>query len=169
MTGLAGTRAGPGPVPGRPRPGSPGLRRLGSGPGTGSPGRNKAATLCKPSPGGMLRPHCPAEPREAAREGLPCAPQGRHKFPKRRNVFSGPSCCPPGRGRNMAFPGTSLSSPRPFPHHPLLPGPLQDLPAQERRKRPLTASLHFPPPPPSFLLLSLRPGGRSPQRAGAGT
>lgn len=62
----------------------------------------------------------------------------------------------------MAFPGTSLSSPRSLPHRPLLPVPFQDLLASERKERPLTASLHFPPQPPSSLLLSLRPGGPEP-------
>lgn len=138
-------------------PGSSRRRRLGSDPGAVSPDAPG-----EPSPG-TRRPHGLTQPRGAARQERPCAPRGASTSFQRSAAPSPESpVALHSRSRNTAFPGSALSSPRPFPHSPLLPGSLQDPPAQERKKRPLTASLHFPPRPPSSLLLSLRPGGPGP-------
>lgn len=54
-----------------------------------------------------------------------CPPQGLHKFPKKRNVFSGVSCCPPQQESQHGLPR----------HVPLF---ASSIPAQPPPPRPLT-------------------------------
>lgn len=111
----------------------------------------------------------PPEERPAPRGGCPsrapCTLRAS-EVSKKRNVF--PRSLLPPLGVAAASLGTSLSPPRPVPTAPCFQVPYKTSQAR-RKKRPLTASLHFHH---GRHLPGFSPSGRearSPQRAGAGT
>lgn len=95
-----------------PRPRSSGPTRLGRRAGTASLSRHTRDTIGP-------------EQQRGCGSGAPvCPPQGLHKFPKKRNVFSGVSCCPPDYESQHQLPGYVLLSTLSLPAPPLISGSL---------------------------------------------
>lgn len=99
-----------------------------------------------------------------------CPPQGLHKFPKKRNVFSESPVALPTKSQRRLL-GHVLPSASSPPAPPPTPRPLTRTPHRPRRERNDYSQLHYIFHHSRHLPGSSPSGreARSPQRAGAGT